>query len=279
MCGIAGFYSLDGKAQPDVHLAIAWAMLSTRGVDASGAMWRTRTGGISTYTEPKPSLDIVTTVWPLITVTPDLQWVALHSRAASVGLPDNPKNNHPVAYGQILLTHNGAIYNAPQVFSELHKQPQAQVDTEAIAAALSVGGIKEVVSRCRGSMALAWADRSQPGTLHLYRNDRSPLWVSVNPGRWLVYASDKWLVPKQLHGKQSFELKAGNHLIVRSGSIGQEKVGTGKAWSSLPLSEELYNCYGLGCPLSQAHKHRTDHLPYSLHTAHGGTKHHATATE
>lgn len=65
----------------------------------------------------------------------------VHTRAATKGSPDKNINNHPVFRkdGTYILVHNGVVQNDDDFFRETKVVRQAEVDTEALVAALDMG--------------------------------------------------------------------------------------------------------------------------------------------
>lgn len=247
-------------------------MLSERGVDACGGMLVTKKGGVRIFKQEGRSYDYVLDVWPLIEAASPL-WLALHTRAATVGKASNPNNNHPVQYGGTLVTHNGSVTNVKEVFEKLHKKPGAEVDTEAIAAALDVGGLEKALDVVRGSMAIAWVDSTAPTNLHLYTNG-PPLWVSEKR-TGLVYASSLDYLPTKLLG-ESREVGVGEHLTIGRTGIVAEKVGQGKtrhsAFFPVQTHNNWYLCYDLTCLHNKdlgRHLHRYPSHTTHLHESHG----------
>ena len=270
MCGIAGYYNLDGNHPPNANMMITWALLATRGMHAAGALWRLSSMKALRYSKHVgPSYDHALRVWSSIELAAnDLRWVALHARHASVGGVGNPNNNHPVNYGTVWLTHNGGIAGHDYVFKQLGVPRHAEVDSEAIAACLSVGGLPKVLELCDGKMSLAWVDVRRPDTLHLYTNGGSPLWVSVVPKEYFVYASSDVLVPKDLHGIGG-DIPAGVHITVRSdGTIRHQMVGLGKYRPVNTAKGWYYDCYDVHCATKNKHQHARPAYTFDWHNAH-----------
>lgn len=271
MCGIAGYYNLDGNHPPSRDLMIAWALLSARGTDASGALWRHfGQDHIWTYKSQHRSYDVASRIWDKIE-TPSLQWAAFHTRASTKGSPAVPANNHPVRYRNIYVTHNGIISNDTEVFKKLGTKRVADVDTEAIAACLAVGGIAKVVELCEGSMSIAWTDTKDLSALHLYTNGRSPLWAGSGKG-WFSYASASCYLPQSLLGTE-FKVDPGDHVTLRVGEPPLvEKVGIKEvrvwapAWRG--YSSGVYLCYDPECKDAGGHTHPKPRYAFRTHGLH-----------
>ena len=92
-----------------------------------------------------------------------------HNRAATKGAV-TPDNAHPFKEEHIVLVHNGTIRNQ----EDLNKA--SEVDSHAIAVALSKDAAKEALGQIDGAYALVWYDQKHR-TLNLARNDERPLFI------------------------------------------------------------------------------------------------------
>ena len=108
-------------------------------------------------------------------------WSMAHTRFATHGV-NNKDNAHPhfgydeKGIAQVTMVHNGVVHNHDDVWLALKRKPIGPVDSQAIAAALAVGGIEKVVETCEGSMSLIWSDARDPkGTLKFWSNGGNPL--------------------------------------------------------------------------------------------------------
>ena len=280
MCGVSGYYSLGEAVKLPLEMMVSWALLSARGKDACGALWSvgTEERGLHAYRKAMPSFDCSVDAWAEIASSP-VRWAALHARAATKGEPANMLNNHPVRYGNVLVTHNGVISNDGKVFEKLKLPRHGEVDTEAIAACLHAGGLKTLLSTIKGSMAIVWADVREPDTLQLYTNGQ-PLYVS-STAEHLVYASGAEYLPIKLLGEETLKLASGTHILLRKSEVTVEDVGTGstlntpyRSWGGLGTA--WYRCYDLFCRdyiKMGNHLHRYTNYTYDLHRGHTGGTH------
>jgi hypothetical protein len=100
-----------------------------------------------------------------------------HTRFSTHGA-NNDANAHPHFSSKkyICLVHNGVVHNHDDVWTALKRKPTGPVDSQAVAEALEVGGVEEVVKHARGSMSLIWMDLRDPqGTLKFWTNGGNPL--------------------------------------------------------------------------------------------------------
>lgn len=96
-----------------------------------------------------------------------------HNRAATKG-SITARNAHPFHVDNICLVHNGTLWN----HEELAK---TEVDSEAIAVALSKDTPQNVLPRIRGAFALVWFDQKE-NALFFIRNSDRPLSIAELPG-------------------------------------------------------------------------------------------------
>ena len=100
-----------------------------------------------------------------------------HTRFSTHGA-NNDANAHPHFSSKkyICLVHNGVVHNHEDVYKGIKRKPTGPVDSQAVAEALEVGGIEEVVKHAKGSMSLIWMDLREPqGTLKFWTNGGNPL--------------------------------------------------------------------------------------------------------
>ena len=177
MCGIGGFYNGGGGevsfASRNALLDL-WVALEERGDMAAGVAIPQPDNSIGIHKRHGPSSKIGPLCWPAVWDKNDeARWVMLHTRLASHGTILNNLNNHPIMSGNVVLTHNGVIWNHATVLKRLGVKRAREVDTEAILRCLVIGGIDEVVKWVRGSYSIAYCD--EPGSLCLFTNGRNPL--------------------------------------------------------------------------------------------------------
>ena len=97
------------------------------------------------------------------------------------GHPSIPANNHPVRHGPIVGIHNGIILNDDELLAPhscARAEPRMTVDSEAIfALAAHSQNDPRALEALAGSMATAWLDQREPGTVFAARGVGRPLWL------------------------------------------------------------------------------------------------------
>ena len=197
MCGIAGIHVKDsyiGRLPIDAMADYLLLGIEYRGKHATGYASASADG--KTVAFEKGALTASDFVRQRRAIPEDAKTVLLHTRWATQGGPENNANNHPVLYDTCFVVHNGHINNDNELFPDGKNRP-AEVDSIAIAAALSQGGldttehIKEALEKLRGQMAIAAVDPTNtPGKLVLAKGWNSPL-IVLNHPKCIIWASDK----------------------------------------------------------------------------------------
>lgn len=185
MCGI-GFASLTEHSDldPTVLARALLVALEVRGKHASGAAWHVGPDGEApgVYYAKAPER---ASVWaPTLTIDRDARAIIVHTRFATLGDPQFNENNHPIIRPGIALVHNGVVYNHAQVFALLGAERHAEVDSEAIAAAIidsdTGTAVADRLKLIDGSAACAWL---RPGhaepTVYVARIAKSPIIVGT----------------------------------------------------------------------------------------------------
>tara|TARA_X000001382_G_scaffold87269_1_gene62260 strand:+ start:355 stop:3042 length:2688 start_codon:yes stop_codon:yes gene_type:complete len=174
-CGIGAIHVGAKKFQSKKNFKRLFNDLAVRGGQASGFAWQKSKGGLWYIKSPTPSTHLKKRVDDL--VKGDTIWIMGHTRFATHG-ENNSDNAHPhwSPDGHITLIHNGVVGNYDKVWKTLGLKPTGPVDSQAVAAALEVGGIEKVVELCVGNMSLIWSDNRDPkGTLKFWTNGGNPL--------------------------------------------------------------------------------------------------------
>jgi glucosamine 6-phosphate synthetase-like amidotransferase/phosphosugar isomerase protein len=171
MCGIAG-YSLSSRSSVDRTLA-AQALLAgiaDRGADAVGYAYR---GGQDEYPVVTKQRTAASRLLERIDVPEHADELLIHVRDYTKGHPSIPANNHPVRHGPIVGIHNGIILNDDELLA-----PHSCARSEAIfALAAHSQNDPRALEELAGSMASAWLDQREMGTVFAARGVGRPLWL------------------------------------------------------------------------------------------------------
>jgi glucosamine 6-phosphate synthetase-like amidotransferase/phosphosugar isomerase protein len=178
MCGIAG-YSLSASSSVDRTLA-AQALLAgiaERGADAVGYAHRTPGRPIEVLKQRSGASALLEE----IEIPASATQVLLHVRDYTKGHPRIEANNHPIRHGAVVGVHNGIIVNDEELLDRhgiRRAHPQMTVDSEAIfALAAHSQNDPRALEELAGSMATAWLDEREPGTVFAARGVGRPLWL------------------------------------------------------------------------------------------------------
>ena len=114
----------------------------------------------------------------------------IHVRDYTKGHPSITANNHPVRHGPVVGIHNGIILNDDELlapYSCARAEPRMTVDSEAIfALAAHSQNDPRALEELAGSMATAWLDEREPGTVFAARGVGRPLWLGRGRERGLL---------------------------------------------------------------------------------------------
>jgi glucosamine 6-phosphate synthetase-like amidotransferase/phosphosugar isomerase protein len=192
MCGIAG-YSLSSRSSVPRTLA-AQALLAgiaERGADAVGYAHR---GPYSPYPVVTKQRTPASKLLERIAVPDGATELLVHVRDYTKGHPSIAANNHPVRHGPVVGIHNGIIVNDDELLAPhecARAEPRMTVDSEAIfAIAAHSRHEPSAFEALLGSMAAAWLDEREPGTIFLARGIGRPLWLGAGRNE-LFFASTR----------------------------------------------------------------------------------------
>jgi glucosamine 6-phosphate synthetase-like amidotransferase/phosphosugar isomerase protein len=224
MCGIAG-YSLSPLSGFDRTLA-AQALLAgiaERGADAVGYAHRSPFEGYPIVTKQRtPASDLL----DRIGVPAAACELIVHVRDYTKGHPSIPANNHPVRHGPIVGIHNGIIVNDDELLAPhscARAEPRMSVDSEAIfALAAHSRNAPHALEALAGSMATAWLDQREPGTIFAARGVGRPLWLGRGRDE-VFFASTRAaleIASEYTHVKLRLtEVRDGTFLALRDGRV------------------------------------------------------------
>lgn len=207
MCGIVGIISKQQygfyKAQADLFTNML-AMDTIRGEDSTGVFGVDKAGKFAymkgdtdgwTFTQSANYEKFENAI------IRDFRIVIGHNRKATKGTI-NPHNAHPFVKDNIILVHNGTLWNQKDLNKEV------EVDSEAIAHALAEHDAPKALNKLHGAYALVWYDEKAK-TLSLARNSQRPLYV-LDFDNTIVISSEAglplWLMGRDNHKPQSMTL-------------------------------------------------------------------------
>jgi len=224
MCGIAG-YSLSLRSDVDRTLA-AQALLAgiaDRGADAVGYAHR---GWEDAYPVVTKQRTPASRLLDRIAVPADATELLVHVRDYTKGHPSIPANNHPVRHGPVVGIHNGIILNDDELlapYSCARAEPRMTVDSEAIfALAAHSRNEPDALEALAGSMATAWLDQREPGTVFAARGVGRPLWLGRGRDE-VFFASTRAaleIAAEYAHVRlRMSEVRDGTFLALRAGRV------------------------------------------------------------
>ena len=224
MCGIAG-YSLSARSALDRTLAAQslLAGIAERGADAVGYAYREPGSQYPVVTKQRTPASMLL---DRIDVPASATELLVHVRDYTKGHPSIPANNHPVHHGPVVGIHNGIIVNDDELlegFECARSEPRMTVDSEAIfALAAHSRNDAKAFEALLGSMAAAWLDEREPGTVYAARGIGRPLWLGTGKNE-LFFASTKMaleVVEEYAHVHlRKRELKDGTFLAVHDAKV------------------------------------------------------------
>lgn len=197
MCGIVGFVNHHAKKgvvrnKSELNKMFAnmlWAD-QLRGGDSTGAMALDRDLNTLVY----KTAGAFQAFNKLTEANRILSWVDAnfftvgHNRSATKGKVTD-ENAHPFQEGNIILVHNGTLWDWPDEYG--HKETDKDVDSKAIAKMVNTLGWKKTVNEISGAYACVWIDKKD-NSLNIARNNDRPLgYVETSEG--LVIASENYL--------------------------------------------------------------------------------------
>lgn len=200
MCAIFGVSYQPGRQRAQQWTPTELAQLMFRcvaqaGPDAFGLMWCTADGEIRSakWAGPPDDLDLLAEV----DLPDDIAWFIGHARdsrpaAGGHGPPSEPLNNHPVRHHHIAGVHVGTITNYRRILKVTGRMDdRAEVDSEAIFAAVARYGPRRGLASVNGILAIAFVDLRDPSTIRLARSWGAPIGTAWTAGGALAFSSQR----------------------------------------------------------------------------------------
>ena len=210
MCGIMGI-CLDGRERDWDQIRTQMASLITesqvRGIDAAGIYIinkKHETLYLSFPGIPEEMLTKREYLEIMDTISTDTVAIIGHTRAATLGSPQNNDNNHPIYDHPIIGVHNGVIRNHAILDKKYGKI--AEVDSAAIMAMLrykvgdkplTVKTLATSLDELSGPFAIAVADVRHSDRLYLARNS-NPVSLGIRRKGGIYFASTKQILEDAL---------------------------------------------------------------------------------
>jgi glucosamine 6-phosphate synthetase-like amidotransferase/phosphosugar isomerase protein len=224
MCGIAG-YSLSSRSGVDRTLAAQCLLagIAERGADAVGYAHRSRGESYPAVTKQRTPASMLL---ERIGVPQSATELLVHVRDYTKGHPSIAANNHPVRHGPVVGIHNGIIVNDDELLAPhscARAEPRMTVDSEAIFALAAhsrndPGALESLV----GSMAAAWLDEREPGTIYAARGMGRPLWLGAGRHELFFASTKQALKVVERYGRVRLrlrELHDGTFVVLRDARI------------------------------------------------------------
>jgi glucosamine 6-phosphate synthetase-like amidotransferase/phosphosugar isomerase protein len=224
VCGIAG-YSLSSRSGVDRTRA-AQALLAgiaERGADAVGYAFSGPEHPSPVVTKQRtPASQLL----ERIAVPQSANELLVHVRDYTKGHPSIEANNHPVRHGPVVGIHNGIIVNDDELlgrFDCARAEPRMTVDSEAIfALAAHSRNDPGALEALLGSMATAWLDAREPGTVFAARGVGRPLWLGAGRDELFFASTREALEVVERYARvrlRKRELKDGTFLAIHDAKV------------------------------------------------------------
>ncbi len=207
MCGQVGvIYGIAERREEEIDY-LKWLftylllLSEERGPYATGIGWLDSSGGYDVLKQPVRATESVKDKAYsrfLTGVSCDVTWLIGHTRWPTRGSVHDPANNHPLV-GSLLLTHNGHVSNASELFYRLKLPREAEVDSEIILrmaedslvnGRIDLDMLAAHLSLCRGQISAAMASTLDPQSVIFVKGNK-PLELRYHPKHnAIIYASD-----------------------------------------------------------------------------------------
>lgn len=221
MCGIVGAIygpagaEADGWTESEAAEQLLWYSIH-RGSDATGYMFPDV--DVEIRKAAIPADEFVTD--GLVSI-PTVPWWFGHVRFSTRGTPKYNGNNHPIKHKDIVGIHNGTIYNDDEILKITGREdPAAEVDSEAIFAAIHHLGVKKGLRSVTGGAAVAFVDRTNLGRVYLARVRNYPLVIAKSKAGNFYFGSEMRILNELgLEWEKTWKVKEGRLIVFENGKI------------------------------------------------------------
>lgn len=155
MCGLFGFVAKrdDSKLNLKILSRIA-KNTQTRGRHAWGLAWVNAAGELKSFKQTGAIGDSL----GMLSMAADAVMLVGHCRYATHGSPADNRNNHPHAFRDGYVIHNGQIHHYGRLLLEFRLQPKTECDSEVLALLLDKLRGRDLFDRACQTAGLAKGD-------------------------------------------------------------------------------------------------------------------------
>ena len=203
MCGLAGIILGNKKRSEDDFEWIKESMTSllvrsqARGPHATGIAIIRRDGTYQLLKRPLPAEAFVETEEyedVMAEIDDKVSIIMGHTRYRTIGTEKKSNNNHPIRAGKIIGTHNGTIYNAPQI-ADMHGLNRfADVDSEVLFRVANKFRnpihFKSKLKDFKGQMTAVMVNINRPEKIRIYKGNKPLSMMWLDELDIMIYASN-----------------------------------------------------------------------------------------
>ncbi len=121
----------------------------------------------------------------------EAKWVIGHTRWATHGSTSNMANNHPIWHGNVVGVHNGILHNHEEILAVTGREDDtAEVDSEAIFAAVNKWGPSKGLRKIKGDMVAIWANINDAEKIKMGRSYGRQVTLAWTEKGNLIWASE-----------------------------------------------------------------------------------------
>lgn len=202
MCGIVGVvYGPNGPSAgewtPSESAELMFPNVEHRGRDSFGWIHYRKSGAIQLRKFAEAASDGIEKVKEShrFGIPRDVRWWIGHVRLATHGTAKYTHNNHPIVHGDIMGVHNGIVFNYGKILADTGRQhKKAEVDSEAIFAAIHKHGVVEGLDKLDALAATVFVDRTNPDVVYFATCDANPLILARTKAGNTYFASEAWIL-------------------------------------------------------------------------------------